>query len=115
MLNQLRFYHKHDPKGKFIRFAVVTAGPRLPVYGQLRPTIQGLSRRVSWWANEANDKFDIDVLFRGTEFPVYKSLTFPVDATGPCRSRSSLSKRLKYFARAVKLPNASFKPGWHSH
>lgn len=84
MLNELRlFRHKHKAH-QFMRFAVVTNGATVPVggmppadldeipkdhpYFELRRRVQDLNRLCSRFADWARNEWQIDVLFRGTEF-----------------------------------------------
>ena len=88
MLNALIvFRRKHRRHGKFMRYAVVTGGPSIPLLGlshakqssdptktaedfALRARIRELSRSVSRFAQWADQVHDIDVVFRGIEFTV---------------------------------------------
>lgn len=87
MLNELRYFRKqHRPHGRFMRYGVVTNGPTVAALGmppvraecepktgeyfELRCRIQKLARTVSRFADWARDKYDIDVVYRGTEFTV---------------------------------------------
>lgn len=88
MLNELRlFRHKHKAH-QYMRFAVVTNGQTVPIggmppmdigtlpktdaYFELRHRIQDLNRMCSRFADWARNEWDIDVLFRGTEFTIKK-------------------------------------------
>ncbi len=93
VLNALRYFHRKEHHGKYLRMMVVTAGQRVPLYGDLRETIQGLSRRISRWANEARDRFDVEILFRGTEFTIDADQTFHVHANVLYAPMHKLSKR----------------------
>lgn len=70
MLNALRFWARHEAraKGDYLRYGVVTAGDLVPAFGDLRGALQDLARRVSKWASEASDRYDVTVHFRGSEF-----------------------------------------------
>lgn len=59
-----------------MRYAVVTAGERIPARGPLRIAIRKLGRDISRWASEATQRFDIDVVYRGTEFTVDRRGTY---------------------------------------
>lgn len=67
------FIHEH-PCARYFRYAVMTCAEPVPAFGDLRGTIQRLSRRISSWAYEVStpDKngecYDIEVLYRGIEF-----------------------------------------------
>jgi len=50
----LMYFQNHHKMGKFLRMAVVTAGERVPLYGDLRETMQKLHRDISRWAHEAD-------------------------------------------------------------
>ena len=89
MLNALIMFRRtHRNHGKFMRYAVVTGGPSIPLLGlspaeqsafelktgsfrsTLRARIRELSRSVSRFAQWANQVHDIDVVFRGIEFTI---------------------------------------------
>jgi hypothetical protein len=93
VLNSLRYFHGNDRNGKYLRMMVVTAGQRVPLNGDLRETIQGLSRQISRWAHEARDRFGIEILFRGTEFTIDDEQTFHVHANVLYAPMHKLSKR----------------------
>lgn len=76
MLNTLNYFQMKDRLGVFMRYGVVTTGERVPVNGPLRERIQALSRKVSRWAHEAKERWNVEVLYRGTEFTVDEALTF---------------------------------------
>jgi hypothetical protein len=80
MLNALRYYQRHNPFGSYPRLAVVTSGERVPLGGDLRGRIQGLHRRASRFAHEAWKRFNVAVVYRGTEFTVDHALSFHVHA-----------------------------------
>ena len=69
MLNALRYWmeREHD-RPEYMRYGVVTAGDLVPAHGDLREALQGLARKVSKWAAEADDRYGIEVHFRGSEF-----------------------------------------------
>jgi len=70
ILNALRYFHLHHALGKYLRYAVVTFGVRVPVFGDLRQSIQAGQRAISRWAHEADRDWNVAVLFRGIEFTV---------------------------------------------
>ena len=88
MLNALTVFRRTLPDdGKFVRYAVVTAGASIPLLGlplaeqsspalktsenfELRARVRELSRSVSRFAQWADQVHDIDVIFRGIEFTV---------------------------------------------
>jgi hypothetical protein len=69
MLNELRYWVDNEAeRPEYIRYAVVTAGDLVPAFGDLRGALQGLARRVSKWAADARELYDVEVHFRGSEF-----------------------------------------------
>ena len=68
ILNSLMYFHQHHQLGGFLRLAVVTAGERIPLYGDLRGTMQKLHRDISRWAHEADKVWNVAVIYRGSEF-----------------------------------------------
>ncbi len=68
ILNGLMYFQKHHKMGKFLRLAVVTAGDRIPLGGDLRGTMQKLHRDISRWAHEADKIWNVAVIYRGSEF-----------------------------------------------
>ncbi|OCJ63476.1 hypothetical protein A6U97_13405 [Agrobacterium tumefaciens] len=67
ILNDAKFWMGNHPHRKYFRFAVMTCPEPVPVGGDLRGAIQGLSRRISKWAS-AVEEFGVRVLYRGIEF-----------------------------------------------
>lgn len=67
ILNDAKFWMSNHPNRKHFRFAVMTCKEPIPVGGDLRDAIQGLSRRISKWAS-AVEEFGVRVLYRGIEF-----------------------------------------------
>lgn len=67
ILNDAKFWMGNHPNRKYFRFAVMTCKEPVPVGGDLRGIIQGLSRRISKWAS-AVEEFGVRVLYRGIEF-----------------------------------------------
>ena len=67
IINDAKFWMGNHPNRKYFRFAVMTCPEPVPVGGDLRGTIQGLSRRISKWAS-AVEEFGVRVLYRGIEF-----------------------------------------------
>lgn len=67
IINDAKFWMGNHPNRKYFRFAVMTCQEPVPVGGDLRGTIQGLSRRISKWAS-AIEEFGVRVLYRGIEF-----------------------------------------------
>lgn len=80
MLNSLRYFLNAWGKGSYIRFAVITAGQRIPLRGDLRGTIQHLHRRLSRWASLARQDWGVEAIFRGTEFTIDQAQSFHVHA-----------------------------------
>jgi hypothetical protein len=70
MLRALMYFQQNDPAGRYLRYAVVTSGARIPAFGPLRKTIAKLSRDISRWASEASSLFNIGIIYRGTEFTI---------------------------------------------
>lgn len=68
ILNGLQYFQRHHQLGRFLRLAVVTAGERIPLYGDLRETMQKLHRDISRWAHEADRDWNVAVIYRGSEF-----------------------------------------------
>lgn len=68
ILNSLMYFQKNHRMGKFLRLAVVTAGERIPLYGDLRETMQKMHRDISRWASEADRYWNVAVIYRGSEF-----------------------------------------------
>ncbi len=76
MLAALTYFQRHHAIGRYLRFGVVTAGARIPIGDDLRGAIVSLQRKVSRWASEAQQRYGIAVVFRGTEFTVDVARTF---------------------------------------
>lgn len=73
MVNGLKLFMSLHKNSRYFRYAVFTCAEPVPAGGQLRESIQGLSRRISKWAHKISkprDKkgYDMKVLFRGIEF-----------------------------------------------
>lgn len=68
ILNALRYFQRHHPLGTHLRYAVITAGCRVPAWGDLRGAMARLHRQISRWAHDADREWGIEVLYRGTEF-----------------------------------------------
>lgn len=92
LLNALRWFQKNTPHGAHLRLAVVTAGARIERFGPLRQTMTRLHRNVSRWAHEADQKWGVEVVYRGTEFTRDNSATYHPHANVLYRPRSRLSK-----------------------
>lgn len=67
-LNSLKYMIAKNRNSRYFRYAVFTCEELIIEGGDLRGTIQGLSRRISRWSSWANEKYAIEVLFRGIEF-----------------------------------------------
>lgn len=80
MLQNLRYFEKASKRHRYLRYAVITAGERVPLYGPLRETMMSLTRRISRFASEAKKRYGVDVVFRGTEFPIDHDRSFHVHA-----------------------------------
>jgi len=69
LLNGMRlFIQEMGSVSKYFRYLVVTAGEPVPAFGPLRQVQRTLSRRISKWGHLARKRYDIEVLFRGTEY-----------------------------------------------
>ena len=68
ILNALRYFQRHHSLGANLRYAVITAGQRVPAWGDLRGAMARLHRQVSRWAHDASHEWGIEVVYRGTEF-----------------------------------------------
>ncbi|WP_250946351.1 hypothetical protein [Ciceribacter sichuanensis] len=75
MVNGLKLFMTGHENSRFFRYAVMTCAEPVPAFGDLRKTIQNLSRRITRWANyikKSKEKrgggYDVKVLFRGIEF-----------------------------------------------
>ncbi len=68
VLNALRYLTHNRPWGKWVRYAVVTAGDLVPAGGPLRQTAARLKRDISRWASEAGKLWGMEILFRGVEY-----------------------------------------------
>lgn len=67
IVNGLKLFISGHPNSRYFRYAVMTCAEPVPVGGDLRGSIQELSRRISKWAHKVQ-KYGIKVLFRGIEF-----------------------------------------------
>lgn len=67
MVNGLKLFMAGHRNSKYFRYAVMTCSEPVPAFGDLRGSIQALSRRISKWSNWVQ-KYGIKVLFRGIEF-----------------------------------------------
>jgi hypothetical protein len=68
IVNGLKLFISGHPNSRYFRYAVMTCAEPVPVVGDLRATIQELSRRISKWAHKVQKRYGIKVLFRGIEF-----------------------------------------------
>lgn len=87
ILNALRYYQRNDPSGAHLRYAVITAGPRVLAWGDLRGTQTRLQRQVSRWSHDADRDWDIEVVYRGTEFTRDEAATYHLHANVLYRPR----------------------------
>ncbi|WP_096700023.1 hypothetical protein [Magnetospirillum sp. 15-1] len=92
VLNALRYFQRHHPAGAYIRYAVVTAGRRVPAWGDLRGAMARLHRQVSRWAHDADRDWDVEVLYRGTEVTRDAAATYHPHANVLYRPRRGMSK-----------------------
>ena len=68
MLNALKMYQR-QPAATALRYAVVTAGDRVPLFGDLSGRLREHTRAISRWAHEADKYWNVEVLHRSTETP----------------------------------------------
>ena len=68
IVNGLKLWMAGHRSNKHFRYGVMTCADPIPVGGDLREAIRGLSRRISKWSHEVHKKYGIKVLFRGIEF-----------------------------------------------
>lgn len=69
MLNGLRYWIDEEcTRPDHIRYGVITAGERVPAFGDLRGVLQKFHRDISRWASEAFAVYGIKIQFRGSEF-----------------------------------------------
>ncbi len=68
ILNGLQYFQRHNKLGPYLRLAVVTTGERIPLFGDLRGTMQKMHRDISRWAHEADKEWNVAVIYRGSEF-----------------------------------------------
>lgn len=111
LLNGLLYFQHHEPIGKYLRLAVVTAGQRVSLYGDLRETISRLSRKISKWASEAHKRYRIYVVYRGTEFTVDSAMTFHVHANVLYAPAVALPADL--WAEFLSWSHKMFGAHWH--
>lgn len=76
MLNALIYFQANADGGRYMRYAVVTAGERIHAHGPLREVIKKLSRDISRWASEASKRYGVETVYRGTEFTVDRNGTY---------------------------------------
>lgn len=73
VLNALKLWQR-TAGGKWLRYAVVTSGARVPLGGpgdlSLRKRQSEHTRNVSRWAHDARKDYGVEVVFRATEFTV---------------------------------------------
>lgn len=92
ILNALRYFQRNDPTGAHLRYAVITAGRRVPAWGDLRGAMARLHRQVSRWAHDADRDWDIEVVYRGTEFTRDEAASYHPHANVLYRPRSPMRK-----------------------
>ncbi len=111
MRNALRYFLKTWNKGSYVRFAVVTAGPRIPLGNNLRGEIQSFHRLLSKWANLARQKFGVEMIFRGTEFTIDQARTFHLHANILYAPRQKLTPEQweKFLARTRSYVGAHWR------
>lgn len=87
MLRDLTYWQKNTPSGRWLRYLVITNGQLVRI-DKLGSNIRSFNRKISKWAHEAKERYSIDVVFRGLEFP-FKS-----------DSRAHLHANILYMPRA---------------
>lgn len=73
LIRDLTYFIENSSKGRFVRYGVVTGGPRLRLGGDLRSVRKTLHKNMTRWVAEARQKYDIEVLFRGDEYTFKES------------------------------------------
>lgn len=68
-LNALKLWQRSEG-GKWLRYAVITSGDRVPLGGNLRGRQTEHTRAVSRWAHDAMKDWGVELVFRGTEYTV---------------------------------------------
>lgn len=69
VLNALTYYlDEIYDRPDLVRYGVVTTSELVPAFGDLRGPIQDLQRAVSKWSDACDDRWDVEVIFRSTEF-----------------------------------------------
>lgn len=93
ILNALRYFQRHHAMGKHLRYGVVTGGQRIMAWGDLRGAMARLHRRVSRWAHDADHEWNIEVLYRGTEFTRDSAASYHPHANVLYAPRHRMSKQ----------------------
>ncbi|WP_146002785.1 hypothetical protein [Telmatospirillum siberiense] len=75
MLRELEFFMRNHPKGQWLRYAVVTFGERVELFGDLRDRVRVAHRRISKWASWAKAEFGVHVVDRHGELTVDERLS----------------------------------------
>lgn len=68
LIRDLTYFIENHPKGRFVRYGVITGGPRLPLGGDLRKLRKKIHKNMTRWVSEARQNYDIEVIFRGDEY-----------------------------------------------
>lgn len=100
IVNGLKLWMAGHRNGKHFRYAVMTCAKPVPVGGDLRSVIRGLSRRISKWASEARKRYFVEALYRGIEFT--RSTAAERDAAAHARGEAS-NLSVEYGAETVLL------------
>jgi len=100
LLNALRFFQRNTKHGQHIRYAVITAGQRIPAWADLRGSLGRLHRRISRWAHEATRDWDMEIFHRQTEFTRDQAGTYHPHANVLYRPRRRMTaERWSQFLR----------------
>lgn len=111
MLQAFELFRKEHPQGSYFRFAVVTFGPRIPLRGSLRSSIQKLQRRISRWSSDASARYGLRVVLRATEFTIDAAKTFHVHCNIIFFPRKRLSEGV--WDECLKWSRGFFGAHWH--
>jgi hypothetical protein len=93
------------------RYAVVTSGTRVPLFGDLRQRVQDLHRRVSRWAAWAREHYGIEVIHRQGELTVDERLSLHPHSNVLYRPTRRLPKA--EWARFLMESRCKLGAHWH--
>lgn len=106
MVNGLKLFMTGHQNSRHFRYAVMTCAEPVPAFGNLRETIQKLSRRITKWANyiktpgeKDGGGYDVKVLFRGIEF----TRATAADRDAAARARGQTSNLVERFGADTVL------------